>query len=48
VRARLDDDPATELVVEIPGRDRVAVGQKVWVRAGDTGIAWTEPSPNQI
>jgi iron(III) transport system ATP-binding protein len=45
VRLRLDDHPRTELVVQAPGQDEIAIGQTVWVSAVHSGVAWREPSP---
>ena len=44
VRLRIHDDPATELVVEVPGQDEIKAGQPVWVHATHTGVAWPESS----
>jgi iron(III) transport system ATP-binding protein len=43
VRLRIQDDPATELVVETSGQDEIEAGQHVWVHATNTGVAWQEP-----
>lgn len=43
VRLRMHDDPATELVAEVPGQAEIKAGHHVWVNSTHTGVAWPEP-----
>lgn len=45
VRLQMQDDVTTELIVQTPGPDEIAVGQKVWVHATHAGVTWPEPPP---
>jgi len=42
VRLRIHDEPATELVAEVPGQDEIRAGQHVWVSATHLGVTWPE------